>query len=478
MLRRTFFPLLTSTSASFAQSSTAIRRSLPSQRVCEVRFGFQDFAYRTPYVFGGAKVDRVTILNVICRNEGKSGRSAFGFGSMTLGNAWAFPSPMHSYVETLEAMKALASICRQEFQQITEFSQPIPQGVLLEQRVLQKLPELQKSLGLKQPIPKLAMLVVLSAFDAALHDSFGRLHQRPSWATYGADMHPDLGQILGSTYQNQYASQFVTSRPRDYVWLYHSVGASDPLISQDVKQRPSDDLPFTLGDWILYAKLTHLKIKLTGTDVQADIDRTIAIDRIARESMTTKNWRYCVDFNERCPNEETLLQFLRQVREKTPDGFQKIQYIEQPTQRDLKTDLSNTMFRANKLRPIVIDESLTDIESLEIAKSMGYTGVALKACKGQTQVLLTAAAAAKTNMFLCVQDLTCPGASFLHSAAIASHVKGVSAMEGNGRQYVPIANQTWNSAYPGVFDIRNGKVNTRILNGHGLGVRPDLFPSV
>jgi hypothetical protein len=67
------------------------------------------------------------------------------------------------------------------------------------------------------------------------------------------------------------------------------------------------------------------------------------------------------------------------------------------------------MHSAAKLRPVVIDESLTELESLVLAREMGYTGAALKACKGQTQVLLMGAAAQKYKMFLCVRDLTCPG---------------------------------------------------------------------
>ena len=47
-----------------------------------------------------------------------------------------------------------------------------------------------------------------------------------------------------------------------------------------------------------------------------------------------------------------------------------------------------------------------------------------------------AAAAQKYQMFLCVQDLTCPGASFIHSAGLAAHVPGVAAIEGNSRQYM------------------------------------------
>jgi hypothetical protein len=53
-----------------------------------------------------------------------------------------------------------------------------------------------------------------------------------------------------------------------------------------------------------------------------------------------------------------------------------------------------------KLRPVVIDESLLDLESLRLAKEKGYTDAALKACKGQSQSLLMAAAAQKDGMFM------------------------------------------------------------------------------
>ena len=79
---------------------------------------------------------------------------------------------------------------------------------------------------------------------------------------------------------------------------------------------------------------------------------------------------------------------------------------------------------------------------------MGYTGAALKACKGQSQSLLMAAAAQKYGLFLCVQDLTCPGASLIHSAGLAAHVPGVAAIEANARQYCPAANRTVGGAIP------------------------------
>src|SRR5205814_7820127 len=134
-----------------------------------------------------------------------------------------------------------------------------------------------------------------------------------------------------------------------------------------------------------------------------------------------------------------------------------------------KANRSNVMHEASRLRPVVIDESLIDLESLQLAREMGYTGAALKACKGQTQSLLMAAAAQKMGMFLCVQDLTCPGASLLHSAGLAAHVPGVAAIESNARQYMPAANAPWEPLFPGIFRITDGTMETGLLTGPGLG---------
>ena len=60
------------------------------------------------------------------------------------------------------------------------------------------------------------------------------------------------------------------------------------------------------------------------------------------------------------------------------------------------------MHEAAKLRPVVIDESLSSIENLYLSREMGYTGVALKACKGQSQALLMGAVARKEKEILCV----------------------------------------------------------------------------
>jgi L-alanine-DL-glutamate epimerase-like enolase superfamily enzyme len=185
---------------------------------------------------------------------------------------------------------------------------------------------------------------------------------------------------------------------------------------------------------------------------------------------------YCLDFNERCPDVQYVLECLGRIQAESRDAFERILYIEQPTARDLMANRHNVMHDAARFRPIVIDESLTDLDSLLLARAMGYTGVALKACKGQSQTVLMAAAAQKYQMFVCVQDLTCPGASLIHSVGISARVPAVAGIEANARQYVPAANEPWQERFPGIFTITDGHLRTDEIGGPGLGIADDMVP--
>ncbi len=443
-------------------------------RVAEVTHQFEDFLYRAPYQFGGRAVDRVTILNVNCRVRTNGGREAWGFGSMTLGNAWAFPAAPQDV--GLGAMRALADELRARTAACDEVGHPIDLFRVLEPEYLRAAEAVSSQRALAVPIPKLCTLVVASAFDAALHDAYGKAFGLSAYKTYDSSfMTRDLSHDLGPEFKGEYLDRYVPVAPKPQIFLFHSVGASDPLEAADVRTRIDDGLPNTLEEWIPHDGLIRFKIKLNGGDLPADYERVVRIDRVVRRAQAARgvaDWKYSLDFNEGCPNVGYLLEFLRRVREATPTGFDRILYIEQPTARDLKKDRANVMHEAARLRPVVIDESLTDLESLLLAREMGYTGVALKACKGQSQAMLMAAAAQKFGMFLCVQDLTCPGASLIHSAGIAARVPGNAGIEANARQFVPRANAPWEPRFPGLFTIRDGVMRTGQLTGPGLSAVP------
>lgn len=454
-----------------------IARPMPKPtdvRIASVETAAEDFRYRTPIKFGGTVVDRCTILNVKVRVRTAGGREAEGFGSMPLGNVWSYPSRVMTYDQTLGAMRKLAERIARITAGFGEAGHPVDLNGALEPEYLKAAEEVSR--GLPQAIPKLAALVVASPFDAATHDAFGKLHGRSAYRLYGPDfMSHDLSRYLGDEFAGETLDRYVLPDPKPRMPLYHLVGAVDPIAEEDVEKPVGDGLPETLPEWIRFNGLTHLKIKLNGEDLSWDVERVLAVERAAAEAQKGRGaaqWWYSLDFNEKCPNVNYLLGFLRQLNEESPSAYRRVQYIEQPTRRDLRGDRDNVMHEAAKLRPVVIDESLTDLESLKLAREMGYSGAALKACKGQTQAVLMGAAAQKYGMFLCVQDLTCPGASLIHSAGLAAHVPGVAAIECNSRQYCPEANRPWEARFPGIFVVRDGTMETGLLTGPGLSAVP------
>jgi L-alanine-DL-glutamate epimerase-like enolase superfamily enzyme len=442
-------------------------------RIEDISHSYQEYLYRTPNKFAGTVVDRATIMTVQCKVRTSSGKVVKGFGSMPLGNVWSFPSKKMSYADTLDAMKALAEEIAKVTRGYKEFDHPIDINWALNPLYLKTAAEVSARLHLPDPIPKLCTLVTASPFDAAVHDAFGKAHGLNCYHTYGPEfMNHDLSHYLGAEYQGEYPSSYIPKEPKPRMPVYHLVSAIDPIEESDVAKRVDDGLPETLPEWIDYNGLTHFKIKLNGDDPKWDVERVLRIDKATTETQKkrgVRDWFYALDFNERCPNVDYLLQFLRKVKDKTPTGYERIQYVEQPTARDLKAHPENRMQEAAKLRPIVIDESLTDVEALLLSRQMGYTGASIKASKGQSQMLIVTSVAAKHKMFLCGGDMSCPGAALIQSASLPAHVPGVKAIEANARQYMPAANKAWEPRFPGMFRITDGTIHTGELNGPGLG---------
>ena len=438
-----------------------------------VQIDFEDLDCRTPLKFGGKVLTALSLLNVSVRVRDRQGKSRTGNGSMILGNTWSFPSDLLNYDETLNVMKELAKSIREIVANCSEFGHPVGLMCDLEKDFHDAARKVSTRMELPEPVPKLCTLVVASPFDAALHDAYGRLHERNVYNLYGSEfMNRDLAFYLNDGFSGEYLDQYTLREPKSRMPLYHLVGALDPLTESDIEMRIDDGLPNTLSEWIEADGLTHMKIKMNGNDLQWDVQRVLAIDRVASQAqirLGVSQWFYSVDFNEKCPNVQYILEFFAKIKEANPACFDRIQYVEQPTSRYLTQHSGDTMHEAAKVKPIVIDEALVDFEHLVLSIELGYSGVALKTCKGHSHALLMAAAALKYNLFLCVQDLTLVGESFLHSVGLCARVPGVAALEGNGRQYLPKANRQWETRWPSIFSLSHGTVGTSCLTLPGLG---------
>lgn len=443
----------------------------------QLDFATESFAYRSPMKFGGRVVRDVTLVNVICRVTNDAGQSGIGLGSMTMGNAWSWPSSLLDGEQTLAAIVELARRLTSDCQQQIFSGHPLDICWNASQRRGEIAACLEKDWQLPEPIPALAQLLASSPLEAAIFDAHGKAANRSSYQLLGAEyLAGDLSRFLGDEFAGRTLDEFVLPSPVASMPLYHLVGALDSLEDSQLldSQRETamaDALPMTLAGWIERDGLTHLKIKLDGADADWDLQRVLAVNRIADSGPrgVDASWSFSLDFNERCQNEEYVLRLLDQIEQSSATALHRLAYIEQPTHRDLKAHPENTMHRVAARLPVVIDEALIDYASLLLAREQGYSGVALKACKGHSEALLMAAAAQFHQMYLCVQDLTCVGASFLHSASLTAHLPGAAAIEGNGRQYCPEANRGWEPLYPGMFDVRDGRLPTRLLSESGLG---------
>lgn len=448
-------------------------------KATDVRIKFAALAveplpFRTPIKFGGRVQEKTFLLNVSLTVESRDGkRQATGFGSMPVGNIWAWPSDKVTGEQTEQAMKVFAEEIVEFGSVCTEYGHPIDLGYHLSAEYDHTAKQICQRMKLAESMPELAQLVAASPFDAALHDAYGRLHGLNSYNTLTSKyMNHDLAYYLDKDFSKEYLDQYTLREPKARMPLYHLVGAVDPLADADVSKKVGDGLPESLAQWIPYNGLTHMKIKLNGDDFQWDHDRVLAVDKVAAEAQAKRGcatWYYSLDFNERCATVDYVVELLTKLKKGAAKAFDRIQYVEQPTHRDLQAHPEHKMHAAAAIKPVVIDESLVNYDALQLSREMGYTGVALKACKGQTESLLLGAAAQKFGLFLCVQDLTCPGYAFLHSASLAARIPGIAAIEGNGRQYCPAANKPFAKRYPGMFDIKDGTVQTGLLNGEGLG---------
>lgn len=430
-------------------------------------------AYRTPIKFGGRVVTDAVVVDVQMEVETRDGRRGTGRGSMPMGNAWAWPSPSVTGEQTLAAMLAFTDGVAESYRNYGQVGHPLDITHDLSGLHAGISQEIVARQGLPESLPRLAELVAASPLEAALYDALGRVLGDNSYNLLGPEyVNHDLSHSLNQDFRGEYLDRYTLREPKARMPLYHLVGALDPLTASEVVQPVGDGLPEHLEEWITFNGLTHLKIKLAGDDLAWDVARVAAVEQAAVAAQSRRGcstWLYSLDFNEKCANVQYVLDFLGHLRERSPAALERVQYIEQPTHRDLRRFPENRMHAAAKIKPVVIDESLIDFESLLLAREQGYSGVALKACKGHSEALLMGAAAQKYGLFLCVQDLTCIGASFLHSASLAARIPTIVAIEGNGRQYCPAGNRGWDERFPGMFRIVDGTVATAELTGLGLG---------
>ncbi len=444
-------------------------------RILQVEPHFANEKAREPLKFGASVMDVVTLCHVRVRVENRRGNIADGWGAIFLSDFWAFPTPRLAHELRDQVMRRVTQKICERFAAHHTFAHPLDIFWALEPELKTINAQVCAEMQLPETMPFLGALVCAAPVDAAVHDAFGNVNGISSYAGYGRDfVAHDLSAFLGDAFRGRYLSEFVRPTFAPTVPIFHLVGGLDKLRATDVStDAPRDGRPNALAEWIARDGVYCLKVKLRGTDLAWDLDRTLAVYRIASEILTRQGQRelhLSADTNEQCESPAYIVEYLRRLREQEPRAYAALLYVEQPTERDLTAHRFDLRAVA-ALKPVILDESLVGFAEMDLALELGWSGVALKTCKCHSMALLTAARAQAANIPYTIQDLTNPGLSLLHSVGLGARLAPLMGVEANSRQYYPAASAPEAAAHPALVRVQNGVAHTDSLRGTGLGYR-------
>lgn len=456
-------------------------------RIKELRAQYTFQQARTPLKFGAVVVDGVDFCRVEAVVENGRGQVAKGYGGIFLMDFWGWPplgpefadTPQLTHEQKAAAMREVTERYIKLLAGYGQSGHPIDIFWTTEddlrrinmQVCSELLPAHNSSTSLASFQPFLGALVCASPVDAALHDAFGNVNGIDTYDGYGPEFMKDLSRYLGSAFVGKYPSQYLRPAYLPEIPVFHLVGGLDALTRGELDGgEPQDGVPNCLEEWMAYEGLCCLKVKLRGTDLDWDVDRTMAVYEIGKVS---PDLRLTADTNEQCASPDYIIEYLERIRERSQDCYDRILYIEQPTERDLGAS-RHDMRPLAALKPVIVDESLTDLESFDLAMELGWSGIALKSCKCQSSDILFASRAKEMGIPYTVQDLTNPSLALFHSVGLGARLYTMMGVEANSRQFFPAATSDAEKRVHGdIFKLTNGMAKTHSLRGTGLGYQMD-----
>jgi len=446
-------------------------------RVIEAVTYFIEAVARTPLKFGGVVMDRLDYATVRVNVETRSGKRGAGWGGMFQSDVWAFPDDRVPHPQRQEAMREVTRRYARLAAEQNTFGHPIDLYYRIEDGLRGIGAAISKEMSFAVPLPFLASLVSAAPVDAAVHDAFGVANGISSYDGYGKEfMDSDLSAHLGAEFKGKYPADYLKKAYDRTVPAFHLVGGLDKLRLSEVDDSDAKDgLPNSLDEWIKRDGLFCLKVKLRGIDLEWDIARMLEVARIAREvrrQIGERTLYFTADTNEMCDRPEYMVEFLKRVREKDQQTFDEILYVEQPTERDL-TARRLDMRPIARLKPVLVDESLTGLDDFRLAMELGWSGIALKACKCQSAELVIASKAEQMGIPYSIQDLTNPALALLQSVGMAARLRPMMGVEANSPQFYPAFSEPEAKVHPGVFTRRDGVLDTGSLQGPGLGFQSE-----
>ncbi len=433
-------------------------------KVLAATVSFQRQPFVHPLVLSSGSIEDITQADAVVRLRA-DGREVEGRGCIYLSDLWAWPGTNLSHEQRDGAMRVYCEkLAAQLPRMLGEGCHPLEQGLRLHEQVVADDSAgvcVETSGGDPLHPPLLARSVCASIFDAAIHDAAGLARKCSAFDFYNHDHAiPTADKRFGGTGRTCRAIRSALLQPpRSHAAAWWIVGRHDDL-QRDV--RPA----------IEKHGFYSFKIKIKGRDAHEDASQVAALAAALRQWNVAQP-QLSIDSNEANPDPESVMAFLDELQQLDPFAYERLMMIEQPTARDIAVHPFDWSAVAAR-KPVMVDEGLMTLDSLEQARRQHWSGFALKTCKGHSFCLAAAAWALQHYMLISLQDLTNPGASAIHAGLLAARLPTINGVELNSPQFTPAANADWLDVAPGLFHVRSGRheLPDPAQPGLGLGSAP------
>ncbi|TMH04495.1 MAG: hypothetical protein E6H67_10650 [Betaproteobacteria bacterium] len=421
---------------------------------------------RLPFRFGAVTLTEATEAFVRARIRLADGREIVGATAELMVPKWFDKDPGRSNAENVDQLRSSLALAR-----VAYTADATPRGAFSHSAVHQAACMVE---GERQGLPALAAAFGPAEVDRAILDALCRGQQisfqhaiRNNVVGFEPSLiAPDLSGL-------DVHALLSTLAPRSAIALRHTVGLADVVSGHP--GRAADGLPESLQEVIAAHRPAWFKIKLGG-DIAADMSRLTEIasllDRLPQYHVT-------LDGNEQFASVERVGEFVARVRAepRLERLAAAIAYLEQPLPRHraLADDVASIAAQI----PLLIDESDASYDAFPRGRTLGYTGVSSKSCKGLYKSLVNLARCRRWNAeasapryFLSAEDLTAQAGLAVQQDLALAALLGIEHSERNGHHYAngmaaapQPEQQAFLDAHPDLYERSRGAVRLAIRDG-------------
>ncbi len=462
----------------------------PRLKVLSIERFESPYRLRLPFRFGVITVTegRQAIVRVRVRHE--DGREGTGYAAEALGAKWFDKNPTLSDAQNHDQLRKALELTGEVYG-----AAPWLSAFDLYANHYRALLDAGAGCGLNPLVTSYGPALL----DRAVLDALCRIEGVGFWQALQHNLPGLRAHAIAPDLQDFALTPFLRSLvPSSTMAVRHTVGLLDPIVAADQAggTRVNDGLPETLEEVVAAYGNRYFKLKVSG-QAEADLDRlrriASVLDRLAEPYVVT------LDGNEQYEDAGAIAALWQHMA--AEPALQRLcaatLLIEQPIKRQMA--LAQSVAALARSKPVIIDESDGDLEAFPRARSLGYTGVSSKACKGFYKSILNLArcqvwnqAEGRQTYFMSAEDLTTQaGISVQQDLALVS-LLGITHVERNAHHFIdgfngrpPAEAQAYLAAHPDLYHLHDGRVRLRIERGQlalgslacagfGSGVDPDL----